>query len=123
MESDYFSGGMQTNLDDVISCSPEWELKQIVDIPPRINEGEPSSPTGISDSSTRTSANEFAFDAIVKDLECWLDEISSESPLSEDPPVGPLNLKKETKIAYIPYSDEHLPKLSDLLISGESCCY
>ena len=39
IESDYFSGGMQTNLDDVISCSPEWELKQLVAIPPTINEG------------------------------------------------------------------------------------
>ena len=111
---------MQTNLDDVIACSPEWELKQNVIIPPTIEEGDSSSPTGVSDSSTWTSANEFAFDTIVKDLESWLDEISKDdSPLLEEPSCNPLRMKKETKIAYIPYNDDHLPKLSDLLITGD----
>ncbi|KAI6653165.1 hypothetical protein LOD99_3692 [Oopsacas minuta] len=117
LDSEYMSGGMQTNLDDVVTCSPDWELKQSVTIPPTIEEGDSSSPTGISDSSTRTSANEFAFDAIVKDLESWLDEISNDSPLLEEPPACPLRLRKEAKINYIPCSDEHLPKLSDLLIT------
>ena len=110
---------MQTNLDDVITCSPEWELKQNVIIPPTIDEGDSSSPTGVSDSSTWTSANEFAFDTIVKDLESWLDDISKdESPLLEEPTSNPLR-EKGTKVPFIPCKDDHLPKLSDLLITGE----
>ena len=104
-----------------MTSSPECDFI----IPPIIEEGDghspPVSPTFTSESSIGLGGGqENAFDAIVRDLESWLDDMGrEESPLLEQPPSNPMRIKRETKIAYIPYSDEHLPKLSDLLIAGQ----